>query len=94
MESGSKLGHYEIITLLGKSGMGEVWRARDTKLGRDSDRPLEGDESMSFVTVMSNIFYWRVCSIGLSLLGQLVSNCIPPREDLHTLPHGKVFLVL
>ena len=35
MESGTKLGHYEIGTPLGKGGMGEVWRARDTKLGRE-----------------------------------------------------------
>ncbi len=35
MESGIKLGHYEILSPPGKGGMGEVWRARDAKLGRE-----------------------------------------------------------
>src|ERR1700694_3851497 len=32
---GDRLGPYEILALIGEGGMGEVYRARDTKLDRD-----------------------------------------------------------
>jgi len=35
LASGTRLGVYEILAPIGKGGMGEVYRARDTKLDRD-----------------------------------------------------------
>ena len=35
LAAGTRLGPYEVLSPLGAGGMGEVYRARDTKLDRD-----------------------------------------------------------
>ncbi len=35
LEVGSRFGHYQVTALIGEGGMGQVYRARDTKLDRD-----------------------------------------------------------
>jgi eukaryotic-like serine/threonine-protein kinase len=35
LSNGVRLGPYEIVSRIGAGGMGEVWRAKDTRLERD-----------------------------------------------------------
>lgn len=44
LQIGQQLGSYEITSMLGKGGMGEVYRARDSKLKRDVAIKILPDE--------------------------------------------------
>ncbi len=61
LSAGTRLGHYDVIALLGEGGMGQVWQATDTQLNRqvalkilsDPDRGRAGVGIMGQLSQMS-----------------------------------------
>src|SRR5437867_4552363 len=84
---GTQLGSYEITALLGKGGMGEVYRARDTKLKRDVAIKILPDEFARNADRVSR--FQREAEVLASLNHPNIAGIYDLEEA-----HGSRFLVL
>src|SRR5215468_3802598 len=90
LTSGTKLGPYEILSSLGSGGMGEVYRARDTRLERDvaikvlpahlSSDPVRKQRFEREAKTISNLNHPHICVLhdigSQDGLDYLVMECI------------------
>jgi len=77
LNPGTRLGPYEILAPIGAGGMGEVYRAQDTRLGRDvavkilptevaadSSRRARFEQEARAVAVLNHPNIVAVCDVG------------------------------
>jgi eukaryotic-like serine/threonine-protein kinase len=91
---GTRLGPYEIIAPIGAGGMGEVWKARDTRLGRVvAIKKVKEQHSVRFkqearsIAALNHSFICQLFDIGPDYLvleyveGKPLSSPQPEREE-------------
>ena len=63
---GDKLGPYQILSLIGKGGMGEVYKARDTRLDRSVALKFSNEQSARFAIearAISALNHPHICTL-------------------------------
>ena len=67
LNPGAQLGHYEILAMIGKGGMGEVYRARDPRLNREVALKVSAQEfSERFsreAAVVASLNHPNICTL-------------------------------
>lgn len=67
LKRGDKLGPYEIVELIGEGGMGAVYRARDTRLGREVAVKMSaerfGERFEREARVISSLNHPNICTL-------------------------------
>jgi serine/threonine-protein kinase len=67
LAEGACLGPYQIVSLLGRGGMGEVWRARDTRLNRDVAVKVSAqqfnDRFLREARVVAGLSHANICTL-------------------------------
>jgi TolB-like protein/tRNA A-37 threonylcarbamoyl transferase component Bud32/Tfp pilus assembly protein PilF len=89
LKPGDKLGPYEIVSALGKGGMGEVWRARDPRLGRDvaikvSERQFDwrAEREARAIAALNHPNICQIYDVGPNYLVMEHIDGTPPRGPL------------
>ena len=54
LAAGVRCGVYEITARIGAGGIGEVYRARDTKLGRRPEPPAQFNKRLRIASALKN----------------------------------------
>src|SRR5215831_7607375 len=89
LSSGTRLGPYEIIALLGAGGMGEVYRARDTRLGRDVALKILPESFARESDRLHRFEQEAQAPYSVLLSGRAIATCgLGCGSDLRGLPRG------